>query len=145
MGIILAIFGVGGVMLGTQTFQPFSLVAQFTETFNSMHTSADMRANAFFKAQMKKRTVKSPYNVFGKDFSLSKKQQAKLKEQGIEFDEKYKVDGKETKVLKYTDADGNERIVTADNFKSVYESDNSFFQKYKYVLDFSELVAYSMV
>ena len=130
MGIILAIFGVGGVMLGTQTFQPFSLVAQFTETLNSMHTSAEARSEQFFKMQMSKRTVKSPYNIFGTDFSLSKKQKAKLKEQGIEYDEKYKVDGKETKVLKYTDADGNEKIVTADNFKSVYESDNSFFQKY---------------
>ena len=130
MGIILAIFGAGGVMLGTQTFQPFSLVAQFTETFNSMQASADMRAKAFFRAQMKKRTVKSPYDIFGKDFSLSEKQQAKLKEQGIEYDAKHKVDGKEMKVLKYTDADGKEKIVTADNFKSVYESDNTFFQKY---------------
>ena len=127
--ILFTILIAGGAMFGTQAFQPFSLVAQFTETLNSMHTSADARSEYFFKMQMSKRTVKSPYNIFGTDFSLSKKQKAKLKEQGIEYDEKYKIDGKEVKALKFTE-NGEEKIVTADNFKSIYSSDNSFAQKF---------------
>ena len=124
--ILFVIFIGSGLMSGTQMFQPFSLLAQFEETFNSMHTSANVRSEKFFRYQMSKRKVKSPYNIFGTDFSFSAKQKEKLKEQGIEFDDDY--DGK--KVLKYTDVDGNEKIVPADDFKRVYSEDADFFQRY---------------
>lgn len=131
VALVVAVFvWIGVMMFGTQAMQLFSAVAQFTERFNSMHTSANMRSNAFFKAQMSTRKTKSPYGIFGKDLSISKTQQEKLKEQGIEFDDKYEIDGKKTKVLKYTDADGTEKIVTADNFKEVYSTDTDFFKKY---------------
>lgn len=127
--IILSVFGIGGTMLGTQMFQPFSLVAQFEETFNSMHTSADVRSAVFFKKQMETGRVKRPIKgnkIFGYKFTISEKQKQKLAQQGIEFDENY--NGK--KVLKYTSADGELKIVTADNFQTVYHNDVEFFKKY---------------
>lgn len=125
--ILFSIFIVGGIITGTQTMQPFSLIAQFEETYNSMRVSTNLRSERWFKAQMSNRkNVKSPYNLFGTDLSLSKKQKEKLKEKGIEYDDNY--NGK--RALKYFDSDGNEKIVTAENFKEVYMSDSDFFRKY---------------
>ena len=119
--ILFSIFIVGGIITGTQTMQPFSLIAQFEETYNSMRVSTNLRSERRFKAQMSNRkNVKSPYNLFGTDLSLSKKQKEKLKEKGIEYDDNY--NGK--RALKYFDSDGNEKIVTAENFKRY-----GFFQK----------------
>ncbi len=129
IGIFLALFGFGGVMFGTQTFQPFSLLAQFEETFNSMHTSANERTNRFFRYQMSTGRTKNPIKggiLFGKKFSISKKQAAELSKQGIEYDEDY--NGK--KVLKMAGPDGEELIITPDNFKEIYSSNSDFFQKY---------------
>ena len=122
--ILFTLFVVGGVITGTQVMQPFSLIAQFEETYNSMRVSASMRSEKFFREQMRNRKdVKSPYKLFGSDFSISKKQQEKLKEKGIEYDDDY--DGK--KVLKYTNENGDEIIITSENFKEVYTTDNEFF------------------
>ena len=129
IAIILSFFGIGGSLLGTQVFMPFSLVAQFEETFNSMHTSADLRSAVFFRKQMETGRVKRPIKgnkIFGYKFTISDKQKQRLAEQGIEFDENY--EGK--KVLKYTDSNGDLKIVTADNFKSIYSSDIGFFKSY---------------
>ena len=125
--ILFVVFIIGGIMTGTQTMQPFSLIAQFEETYNSMRVSASLRSEVFFKNQMRNRKdIKSPYSLFGTDFSISKKQQEKLREKGIEYDDDY--DGK--KVLKYTNENGDEIIITSENFKEVYTTDNEFFQKY---------------
>ncbi len=125
--ILFVIFGAGGIMTGTQMFQPFSLVAQFEEAYNSMRTSANIRSEKFFRIQMKKnRKVKSPYNIFGTKFSISEKQQQKLREQGIEYDSNYKGE----KVLWYTNSKGERVPVTAKNFKSIYSTDADFFHKY---------------
>lgn len=124
--ILFVIFIGSGLMSGTQMFQPFSLLAQFEETFNSMHTSANVRSERFFRIQMSTRKVKSPYNIFGTKFSISEKQQSKLKEQGIEYD----VDDSGNKVLRYKNADGDDVEVTADNFKKIYAEDPDFFTRY---------------
>ena len=117
--IIFAIFGVGGVMTGAQFFQPFSLIAQFQETFNSMHVSANARSERFFRMQMSNGRTKNPIKgnaIFGRTFKISEKQSAELKKQGIEFDDStFKgSDGEAIKVLKYNDGSGEIKIVAAD-------------------------------
>lgn len=99
--ILFSVFVVGGLMAGTQFFQPFSLVAQIQETFGSMEVSANRRSERFFRAQMETKRTKSPYNVFGSKFSISKKQAAELKKQGVEYIKDY--EGSGVKVLKYED------------------------------------------
>ena len=148
VGIFLVIFMIGGILAGTQVFQPFSLIAQFQDNYNSMHMSAMLRSRVFFKKQMETGRVKNPLRggkIFGERFSISKKQQAELKRQGIEFDDKFDFDGKEIKVLKYQDASGEEKLVVADEglakkmrgsghnalgFVSAYADDPDFFRMY---------------
>ena len=129
VGIFIFVAGIGIIMTTSQTFQPFSLVAQFEEKFNTMHISANRRANIFFRLQMSNGRTKNPVRggkIFGKKLSISEKQAQELKKQGIEYDEDY--EGK--KVLKYEGSDGKQKIVDADNFKQVYYSDPDFFKKY---------------
>lgn len=125
--ILFAVFVVAMIVTGTQMTQPFSLIAQFEETFNSMRVSANMRSRRFLKAQLSNRKDNdSEYSLFGEDLTLSKKQQDELRAKGIEYDDDYNGE----KVLKYTDADGNEKIVNAGNFDDVYANDDDFFRKY---------------
>lgn len=117
MGLIIAlIVGVGGIMGGSQLFQPFSLVAQFQETFNSMHVSANTRSNAFFRMQMDSGRIKNPIKgkIFGADtFKITKKQAARLSQQGIEVDDDF--EGSGIRVLKFDDGTGEIRVVAADD------------------------------
>ncbi len=155
IGLCIALtFGAGGIMAGTQLFQPFSLVAQFQESFNSMHVSANVRSARFFKAQMSTGRYKDPIGnatIFGSKFKISNKQQAELKQYGIEVDNDF--NGSGTKVLKWTNSDGEIQIITADSktkitipevdadtgvkykaetvdFKTLYASDTDFFHAY---------------
>ena len=133
VGLIIGlIVGVGGIMSGSQLFQPFSLVAQFQETFNSMQVSANTRSSRFFRLQMESGRVKDPVRgtIFGKTFSITKKQKERLKQQGIEFDEEYEIDGKKTKVLKFDDGSGDIKVITAREFDDVYNSNTDFHRAY---------------
>ena len=136
VGLIIGlIVGVGGIMGGSQLFQPFSLVAQFQETFNSMQVSANTRSSRFFRLQMESGRVKDPVRgtIFGKTFSITKKQKERLKQlkqQGIEFDENYEIDGKKTKVLKFDDGSGDIKVITAREFDDVYNSNTDFHRAY---------------
>lgn len=133
VGLIIGlIVGVGGIMGGSQLFQPFSLVAQFQETFNSMQVSANTRSSRFFRLQMESGRVKDPVRgtIFGKTFSITKKQKERLKQQGIEFDEEYEIDGKKTKVLKFDDGSGDIKVITAREFDDVYNSNTDFHRAY---------------
>ena len=129
IGLIIAlIMGFGGLFAGAQLFQPFSLVEQFREAFNSMHVSTNRRSNAFFKMQMGTGKYKNPLKgtLFrGDTFNISTKQRNRLQKQGIEVEGS----GSST-VLKYTDASGDLKTVTASEFKSVYQNDPDFFNKY---------------
>lgn len=157
-GVIFSILGMGWMLGSSQFFQPFSLVAQFMESFNSMHTSVNVRSNRFFRAQMETGRTKNPIRgnkIFGETFKISDKQNAELKKQGIEFVEDFEESG--LKVLKYNDGEGNVRIVAADDktvkklnemdlaqfstdeikvnaeaidFKKLYASDTKFFNAY---------------
>lgn len=155
LGAFIAIFMIGGILAGTQAFQPFSLVAQFQETFNSMHISANERSGRFFKWQMENGRVKNPVydggKVFGKKLTISKKQAEELKKQGIEFDEEFEINGRREKVLKYDNGD-EIQIITAGageadisgiddasgrpyakktvSFDDFYNTDGRFHQKY---------------
>lgn len=117
MGLILGlILGVGGVMGGAQMFQPFSLVEQFRETFNSMQTSVSTRSNTFFRMQMDSGRVKNPIKgrIFGSDtFKITSRQASKLSTQGIEVDDDF--EGTGIRVLKFDDGTGEIRIVAADD------------------------------
>lgn len=133
IGLVVGlIVGVGGIMGGSQLFQPFSLVAQFQETFNSMQVSANTRSSRFFRLQMESGRVKDPVRgtIFGKTFSITKKQKERLKQQGIEFDEEYEIDGKKTKVLKFDDGSGDIKVITAKEFDEVYKSNTDFHHAY---------------
>lgn len=113
IGLIFGlIFGVGGIIGGSQLFQPFSLVAQFQETFNSMQVSANTRSSRFFRLQMDSGRVKDPVKgtIFGKTFKISEKQQEKLKQHGVEYDDDFNGE----RVLKFDDGSGEIKIITAD-------------------------------
>ncbi len=116
MGLIFGlIFGIAGVIGGSQLFQPFSLLAQFQETFNSMHISANTRSQAFFRMQMDSGRVKNPIKgkIFGADtFKITKKQAARLSQQGIDYDNDF--EGTGVRVLKFDDGSGEIRVVAAD-------------------------------
>ena len=116
MGLILGlILGIGGIMGGSQLLQPFSLLAQFQETFNSMHTSANIRSNVFLRMQMNSGRVKNPIKgrVFGADtFKITERQAARLATQGIDYDNDF--EGTGIRVLKFDDGTGEIRVVAAD-------------------------------
>lgn len=146
IAIFLMISGIGVSMLGVQLFQPFSLVEQFREQFNSMHVSANARSNAFFRMQMDSGRYKQPIKTklfSGETFKITKTQQESLARQGIYYDENY--EGTNTRVLKYDDGSGTLRVVAAsdksadalrargieaDSFKKLYATDSDFFNGY---------------
>ena len=106
----------GGLMGGAQLFQPFSLIEQFRETFNSMQTSTNLRSNAFFHMQMDSGRIKNPIKgrLFRSDtFKISNKQKQKLSRQGIDYDNDF--EGTGLRVLKFDDGTGKIRIVAADD------------------------------
>lgn len=115
----IAVIIIGGFAALVQVFQPFDFLAQFKETFNSMHGSTSRRADRFFREQMKTGRTKNPIRgskLFGQDFKISEKQQKKLAEKGIEYDDKTFKDssGNPIKVLKYKNDAGDIKVVGAD-------------------------------
>lgn len=142
IGLFVALAGMIG---GAQLSQPFSLAEQLRTTFNTMQTSVSHRSNVLFKYQLGK-DVKNPVKskLFGRDvFKVSSKQEAKLKQRGIEIAE---VDGKN--VMKFTDGAGNVKYVVPDakdiptikgkvgefevmDFNTAFKTDTEFFEAYK--------------
>ena len=138
--IIALIVGVGGLSLTSQFFQPFALVEQFRELFNSMHVSTSLRSDAWFKMQMGSGKYVNPIkgHVFRADtFKISERQRARLAKQNIEVEE---YDGHT--VLKFDDGTGTPKIITADartaseigggavDFKTMYRDNPDFFNGY---------------
>ena len=79
--ILLMLFGIGGIMGGSQAFLPFSLVEQYREGFNTMQVSASVRSDSFFRRQMGGGQYKNPIKtkLFSMDtFKISEKQRSKL-------------------------------------------------------------------
>ncbi|MBR2641434.1 hypothetical protein IKD49_03255 [Candidatus Saccharibacteria bacterium] len=144
--ILLMLFGVGGLMSGSQAFLPFSLVEQYREGFNSMQVSASVRSDNFFRMQMGAGKYKNPIKtkLFSMDtFKISGKQRDRLAKQGITVEDDYNNTG--IRVLKYDDGSGEMKIVAAseagvkalkaegieaDTFKNLYATDPDFFNGY---------------
>ena len=121
--IITAVLAIVGAISGMQLSQPFSLIAQFQETFNSMHTSANMRSKRIFGLQLGKQ-VKDPVKgtLFGKTLKISNKQQEKLKQHGIEYDDDFMGTGE--RVLKFDDGNDVKIIAaTSDAVKTIGDLD----------------------
>lgn len=121
--IIISIFGFGGAMFGAQMFQPFSLVANFMQAFNSMHISTNARSSYWVRWQLGgvDSGVKNPVkgSIFGEaNFKITDSQKMNLAKQGIEYDES-------ARVLKYKGED-----ISADEFKAKYDSDSDFHEAY---------------
>lgn len=152
-GLILSIFGIGAGMSLTQLGQPMSMLANFLGRDNSMQRSAFLRSNSLFRKQMNPKgrnlpdgiNVKNPIKgkIFSEDtFKITSKQAEKLASHGIEYDDEFKYSGGTARVLKYTDGDGNVKIVTADpataknigddaiDFNTFYSESDDFSSKY---------------
>ena len=127
IGLIIAlVFGVGGVMFGSQSLMPFSLLEQFRETFNSMNTSTNLRSKTLVRYQIDTTKIKDPvrFSIFsGNKFKISNSQAQKLSQHGIEYDQ-------DAKVLRFDNGDGNIKVITADDFDNFYRSDPDFFKSY---------------
>ncbi len=143
--ILISVAVAGGILTGLQSFQPFSLIAQFTESFNSMQSSANKRSNFFLRLQMDSGRVKSPSKgtIFGdhQKFSITKKQAAKLKQQGIEYVKDF--EGSGVGVLKFDDGTDTPKIIVmnesdigkikggnAFTFDNMYSANSDFFHGY---------------
>lgn len=129
IGLLIAlIMGFGGLFAGAQLFQPFSLVAQFAEAFNSMHVTTNKRSDVFFRMQMGSGKYVNPIKgtlFHGDTFKISNKQRNRLAKQGIEVEGS----GAGT-VLKYKADNGDIKTVTAAEFKDTYRNDPDFFNMY---------------
>ena len=146
IGIFITLAGLIG---GAQLSQPFSLVEQLRESFNTMQTSVGHRSNVLFKYQLG-REVRNPLasKMFGGTvFKVSSKQEAKLRQRGIELEE-VNVYGKMKTVMKYTDGGGNVKYIVPDpndipsvkntfpdfevsDFETSFRTDADFFEAYK--------------
>ncbi|MCL1839766.1 hypothetical protein FWF89_02070 [Candidatus Saccharibacteria bacterium] len=109
IAIMTLLIGGGGIMAGTQSLMPFSLIAQFQETFDSIKTVSELRSNVFFEHQLNPDLVKDPIRatMFGKlKFKITHRQETKLFKQGIEVERNFR----------YVDGNGNNKSITALTF-----------------------------
>lgn len=117
IGLILALLiGGGGIMVGSQSLLPFSLLSRFTENFDSINVSTTMRANTFLRFQLDSTRVKNPIRTklfSSSTFKITPSQATKLAAQGITVDDDY--NGTGVRVLKFDDGTGNLKVITADN------------------------------
>ncbi len=86
--IVGLVISFGALTLGAQSLLPFSLVSQFQELFDSMKPVSELRSNSLLMRQIDGGYTKNPFRVSitgKKSFAVTKKQAAKLKQQGIEI------------------------------------------------------------
>ncbi len=113
IGAIIALFmGVGGLMLGSQSLMPFSLVAQFIENFDSIGVSTSLRSKYFLKFQSGEVRDCRKSTIFGKKFKVSNKQKNKLKSEGIETIEVTDAKGKTRTVFLFDDGSSTKTIIS---------------------------------
>jgi hypothetical protein len=116
IAIVTMLIGGGGLMAGVQSLMPFSLLAQFQETFDSIKTVSELRSNSFMGYQLDPNRVKNPIRatMFGKTkFKITGRQEAKLKKQGITVDRDFK----------YTNSSGSTKTITVLKFDDGYGPD----------------------
>lgn len=112
----------GGMVLvgGSQAMQPFSLLAQFKETYNSMQVSAATRP--MLKFQLQGITGNSKW--FGNNGgNLSASQQSSLAAQGIDYDS-------DSRTLNFKGSNGGTVSVGADDLDNTIATNPTFANKY---------------
>ena len=118
--LIGLIFGGMVVVGGSQAMQPFSLIAQFKETYNSMQVSAATRPMLKFQL----RGINGNPKWFGdNEGNLSLMEQNSLASQNMDYDAN-------SRTIKFEDANGATKIVDASNIDSEIATDPSFANKY---------------
>ena len=121
VGTILIVLAIcmGGAM-GTQGTMLGSLMGNFNLKMDNMNVMTNLRSKMLLKLQL--RLNGKTDNVWG---NFSKKQIKKLAQAGIEVGS-----DDDGTYLKYKNSDDTEVKVRADNFDSVYDTDNDFHTKY---------------
>lgn len=140
-----SVAGFGAIFSISQMAMPFSLISQFQSSFDSIGTSAHLRANAWFKLQTNPtaRTYANDNRIkdFTKShsklyqfwngnsndyFKISSRQTQKLKNAGIDVE----IDaGTGQSVLKFTQTDGTRMTVVPDQ-SMANGSDRIYIQEY---------------
>ena len=116
-GFIIALFIVVAIVItNSQTIMPFSLLAQFRETFDSIKVSNEVRTKTMWTKQLEEENLKNPlhkkYFGFGGDtFKVRSRQKSKLKTQGIYVDEDFAGTGKSA--MLFDDGSGKLKIIAA--------------------------------
>ena len=124
--LIGLIFGAMVAVGGSQAMQPFSLIAQFKETFNSMQTSTSQRFIARFQLKSPSGIITKMKAAFGdKGMAPSDTQKESWSKQGIDYD-----DSTGTRTLQVADADGSTKTITSANFDTEIDTDTNFNNKY---------------
>ena len=124
--LIGLIFGAMVAVGGSQAMQPFSLVAQFKDTFNSMQTSTSQRFIARFQLKSPSGIITKMKAAFGdKGLAPSDMQKQNWSDQGIEYD-----DSTGTRTLQVAEADGSTKTITSANFDNAVDTDANFSNKY---------------
>lgn len=117
VGFLIALFvGVGGVMVGSQSMMPFSLLAQFQETFDSIKVSNEVRSKTMWTKQLNSDEIKDPikqkyFGFGGNKFKISSRQKSKLKKQGIYIDDDFGGTGR--KAMLFDDGSGKLKVIAA--------------------------------
>ena len=118
-GLLLAIvFTILGIFLTTnQVTMPFSVLAQFEETLDSIKTTNTARDKTFWNKQMEGGELKDPikkryFGFGGTTFGISKNQRAKLAKQGLYVVDDFGGSGKT--VILFDDGSGSLKITTAN-------------------------------
>ena len=116
IGAILAIvLGGGGLMMGSQSLMPFSLMEQLRDTFDSIKTSNQIRNGTLWRTQFVKKELHDPVHKkffgFGSaEFRVTSKQRNKLKNQGI-YVQDVEVEGKSKSIMLFDDGSGKLKVV----------------------------------
>lgn len=117
VGFLIALFvGVGGVVMGSQSMMPFSLLAQFQETFDSIKVSNEVRSKTMWTKQLDNDEIKDPirkryFGFGGNKFKISSRQKSNLKKQGIYVVDDFGDSGR--KAMLFDDGSGKLKIIAA--------------------------------
>lgn len=113
MGLIIALILIlGGLTLGAQTSQPFALVSNMLQNFDSASYSTNARLNTTIKGMLK-----------GKKVKASKELKATLKRTGIDVEAD---DDGNVKALSFTSKDGTKKTIDGSNVEAAFKNDTEF-------------------
>jgi len=144
VAIVMAIFGIGGIMGMSQSFQLFSWVANINLDFGQSSAVLNRRTNFVIRRMLSSEHDLIRTDIFGKDkYRIGNTMVGKLKANNIDVVEANGTDGKPLKMLVYNESDGTKiPIVASDNDigripSSFIDANNNevFLSKNKFTLD----------